>query len=635
MKKRLLTILSLLVLIGLAWLPFLDTSLGIQISPETGNYEASYTFTIQNGFYQSDHVLYVSLLPSLKDYYSGRSHTVINENDYPKFVTPDAVKSIAENIRNITRGTPYDDEEFANAVLTIVHQIPYVRSNAKYPVETLADNQADCDGLSILAASIMKAGGLDAVLLLYNGMNPTHMNVGVCLERMPVSHSWWMAPSGIDYNNKTYWIAECTSLADWTVGTRPELLSQNKPEVIPLEKCEKKSPASISSSLNPMQPSSISINLSTFNCSASGNERTINVSGSISPAFLNESIAFYVNQPNSPPSAFIALADDFGNYTLLWNVTLPGTYIVRTCWSGGFNFSGSESESLTVFVGAQPPPIDAPSDYFSGDESSSAQSWANSPAYFALLGQSGKKFLESSLAGTNIMLSGDFMILSDGHEPTLNETTVTIPARQIAYRLPRSKQVVIVEIPEKTITFPGAELLNSQFGFILKSDGENNYTASVKLLTADDVSQMTQSLDERGALFMNASEVAAKNTWRKAIAKVSGEEVAIEVYDENGTQLDSMTKNTISGQYGELGILMSYPTGQVLAFKNLKVESLGQTPTPIVQNQTQGNAIDFLFPYVRIPLLLAGIVLAILCLRGRKGRKISVAKDQEQLSNKG
>jgi hypothetical protein len=142
-------------------------------------------------------------------------------------------------------------------------------------------------------------------------------------------------------------------------------------------------------------------------------------------------------------------------------------------------------------------------------------------------------------------------------------------------------------------------------------------------------------LDERGALFMNASEVAAKNTWRKAIAKVSGEEVAIEVYDENGTKLDSMTKNTISGQYGELGILMSYPTGQVLAFKNLKVEALGQTPTPIVQNQTQGNAIDFLFPYVRIPLLLAGIVLAILCLRGRKGRKISVAKDQEQLSNKG
>ena len=139
MKKRLLTTLLLLVLIGMAWLAVLNTSSGIQISPETGNYEASYTFTVQNGFYQSDHVLYVSLLPSLKDYYSGRSHTVINENDYPKFVTPDAVKSIAENIRNITRGTPYDDEEFANAVLTIIHQIPYVQSNAKYPVETLAD----------------------------------------------------------------------------------------------------------------------------------------------------------------------------------------------------------------------------------------------------------------------------------------------------------------------------------------------------------------------------------------------------------------------------------------------------------------------------------------------------------------
>jgi hypothetical protein len=131
----------------------------------------------------------------------------------------------------------------------------------------------------------MKAGGLDVVLLLYNGISPTHMNIGVCLDRMPVSHSWWMAPSGIDYDNKTYWIAECTALADWTVGTRPELLSSDKPQIIPLEKCEKESPASISSSLSPMQPSSISINLSTKYSGSGGEERTINISGTVSPAF--------------------------------------------------------------------------------------------------------------------------------------------------------------------------------------------------------------------------------------------------------------------------------------------------------------------------------------------------------------
>jgi hypothetical protein len=642
MRKRLLPTLLLLILIGLAWIAVLNSALGIQISPETGNYEGSYTFTVQNGFYQSDHVLYVSLLPSLYGYYYGKSHAVYNENEYPKFVTPDVVKSIAENIRSITRNTPYDDEEFANAVLTIVHQIPYVRNDAKYPVETLANNQADCDGLSILAASIMKAGGLDVVLLLYNGINPSHMNVGVSLESMPVSHSWWMAPSGIDYDNKTYWIAECTSLADWTVGTRPDLLSQNKPEVIPLENCEKESPASISSSLNPMQPSSISINLSTrYSNFSGGDERTINISGSISPAFPNESVALYVSQPGLSPSALIRSTDDFGNYAQLWDVTLPGTYIVQTCWSGHSNFSGSESEKVTVFVGAQQQPIDASSGYLSTDDSNAAQSWLNSPAYLALLSQSGKEFLKSSLPGPNIVLSGDFMILSDGHELTPNETTITIPAHQVTFRLPRSRQTAILEVPEKTITLPGAELLNSQFGFILKSDGADNYTASVKLLTDNDVSQITQSLDESNALVMNASEVAAKNTWRKAIAKVSNDGVAIEVYDENGTRLDSMSQSAATKRYGELGILMTYPVGQVLAFKNLKVESLSQSsapdvpnPAPIGQNQTQGNGIDFLFPYLRYSLLLAGAGLAILCIRGRKRRKVSFARDQEQLTRK-
>jgi hypothetical protein len=177
---------------------------------------------------------------------------------------------------------------------------------------------------------------------------------------------------------------------------------------------------------------------------------------------------------------------------------------------------------------------------------------------------------------------------------------------------------------------------------MLKSDGGNNYTATVKLLTDNDVSQITQSLDESKALVMNASAVAAKNTWRKAIAKVSSDKVAVEVYDENGTRLDSMVQSTTNKQYGELGIMMTYPLGQVLAFKNLRVQSLGQTPTPIVQNpspntqsQMQGNGIDFLYPYFRYSLLLAGAVLAVLCLRGRKVRKSASARDKERLGNKG
>jgi hypothetical protein len=170
-----------------------------------------------------------------------------------------------------------------------------------------------------------------------------------------------------------------------------------------------------------------------------------------------------------------------------------------------------------------------------------------------------------------------------------------------------------VQVPEKTVPIPGIELLNSQFGFILERNAEDNYTASVKLLTNDDVSQITQS----NTLFVNASDVATKNAWHKAVTKVSADTVNIDVYDENGTRLDGKTSDTASNGLSELAVVMTYPVGQVLAFKNLKVEAVSRNPTPIVSSEIQGNGFEFLFPYVRMLLLLAGAVLAVVCLRER------------------
>ena len=167
-----------------------------------------------------------------------------------RFVTPGAFKSIAESIQNVTRDMPNSDEQFANAVLMLVRQVSYVRSDVKYPVEALVDNSGDCDVLSLLAASIMKAGGLDVVLLYYKGLSPSHMNVGVYLPYKPVYRTWWMAPTGFEYDNKTYWMAECTPRGEWKVGDRPELLTNAEPQIISLENCEKSSPAHVSSSLD-------------------------------------------------------------------------------------------------------------------------------------------------------------------------------------------------------------------------------------------------------------------------------------------------------------------------------------------------------------------------------------------------
>ena len=204
---------------------------------------------------------------------------------------------------------PYSNEQFADAVLTLVHQIPYAINDAEYPVETLVNNSGDCVALSLLAASIMEAGGLDVVLIHYTGITPGHMNVGVYLPYTPVYHTAGMAPTDFVYDNKTYWTAECTPAEDWKVGDQSASLAGAVPVIIPLNGTEQSSPGQVSSSLNtPLLPSSITISLSQEPSSANvsqvqssigENPRALTISGSISPTYSGENVSIYVSSGSS------------------------------------------------------------------------------------------------------------------------------------------------------------------------------------------------------------------------------------------------------------------------------------------------------------------------------------------------
>jgi hypothetical protein len=117
---------------------------------------------------------------------------------------------------------------------------------------------------------------------------------------------------------------------------------------------------------------------------------------------------------------------------------------------------------------------------------------------------------------------------------------------------------------------------------------------------------------------MNASTVVTRNEWHKAIAKVSGDEVTVEVYDDNGARLENMATSSTKTGLGELGILMSYGPSQVLVFKNLKVETISQNQIPVSGDQAKENGIEVLYPYIRLSFLLAGAALAVVFLKGRK-----------------
>ena len=601
MKRRLLLAL-LLIFLGFMWIAPIGMTLDSK--PDLPrNYERTYTFDVEQGSYRSTYTLYTSVPPSLYDYYRGKTNSVNSDRDYSKFVTPEAVQSLADNIRNITRNKPSSDEEFANNVLALVHQIPYSVSNIKYPIETLADNSGDCDLLSFLAASIMNAGSLDVVLLVYRDLNPAHMNIGVHLPYTPVYDEPEIEVTGFEYNNKTFWVAECTPTGNWKVGDQPDCFATSKPVVIPIENDEDPSPAHVSSSLNkPLIPSAVSVNLSLENTNGK-NEGVIVISGSISPQYSGKEVLMYVSHDGGYSYTILkTVTENLGNYSIPCKVPSSGTYTIRTSLIDFSGYASSDSETVTVFVGSYSTGIsENVAEYQYSDEPNGTFSF-NGNAGYKLSSRGSKAFLKSRLTGSNVSLSGEFMILNTLQNMTNGVQTITLPEMKqtiIRYR----RQPLLITIPERTIKVQESALENNQFGFILEND-DGNYSASVKLLEDADVSHIEKRLDGSNATFMNVSRSIERNIWYKAVAKISGDEIKTELHGENETLLKISAIKGDSIDISKFGILISCDPYTFIAFKNLKVESLDQPPNPLVSSiHLPENGLESLAPYI-MPMVL-------------------------------
>jgi hypothetical protein len=615
MGKRFFQISLLLIILGLMLVSPLMEVFGAE-SPSASNYERAYTFEVQYGYYRFSHKLYVSTPSSLYDYYHSKSHVIRSDSDYAKFVTPDVFKSIAENIQNVTGTLPYSEEQFANAVLKLTRQVSYVKSDVKYPVETMLDNSGDCDLLSLLAASIMKAGGLDVVLLYYKGLSPSHMNIGVYLPYTPIYRTWWLAPAGFEYNNKTYWMAECTSLGEWKVGDRPDLLAGAKPQIISLENCEESSPAHVASSFDgPLAPSAISITMSSENASAEDSGRNLTISGSISPAYAGKSVVMYISKDGSSYNTFRTTStDEFGNYSFTWNFTSTGAYYVRTSVSGFSNYSSSDSEKLAVFTGFYQPPVPTEAEYYWSAWSNDALVRANAAPLYALsVTQQSKELLQRNLTGTNVLLSGEFIVLQNKQNATTQENEQTITLQQ-------NRRYAAVQISEQALTVPSEQSTNNWFGFILQNNSEGNYTASVKVLNSGASTRLTTQLAENSKTLMNASISTRENTWYKVAAKISEGGKTAELYDANGTLLQNITDaGSVLDSVSESGVLVAYDPDAVVVFKNLKAETLSQAAPPVDAGQTPaGDELEQLAPCIGLTVLLAVAVAAVTYIKERK-----------------
>ncbi len=603
---------AIILLIGILLLVSITPTSIVANCEKTSTFQAQYSLLNQK--------LYVSVAPSLYDYYSNMSHTVNSDSDYANFVTPQVVEPIAASIQNITGNLPYSNEQFADAVLTLVHQIPYVIGGVEYPVETLVNNSGDCVPLSLLAASIMEAGGLDVVLIHYVGITPGHMNVGVYLPYTPVYHTAGMAPTDFVYDNKTYWTAECTPAEDWKVGDQSASLASAVPIIIPLNGTEQSSPGQVSSSLNkPLLPSSITISLSQEQSSANvsqestlgENPRALIISGSISPAYSGENVSLYVSSGSSI-DYFTTLTNDSGGYMLTWNFTSAGTYYLSTSWSGASSYAGADSETLTVFAGPESFVQFETPDYNYIYGQAAFASYEVQPL------QGVNDFLSIPL-GTAVSFSYDFTVLQAGQTGSNVPTeTIIIPASEQTIRLGRSNQVRTIPIPAETMTVPVNvppdlvplmlpsnfnQTINNQFCFILQNNS-GNYSLNVNALNDYEMSNAIQCNGSNTA-FMNASENIKENAWYNVQESISNNGITANLYNTNGTLLDSMVTPLNATNSNETIMLITNNVDSAVIFKNLAVQYLN-TATPLPKSiEKTTNESTSLFLYVSLSILLA------------------------------
>jgi len=288
--------------------------------------------------------LNVVIPENLHEYYEEKSHRLTSSSEFSTFVTPYALQPIADRLWEI-----YDNEEdFTNGALMMVHQITYVETTpAKYPVETMENGQGDCDLFSLIAASIINAGGLDVVLLYYE--EQSHMNIGVHLSSAPedVRDSVYY----VTQDGTRYYVAECTGgnwKEGWRVGECPPDLKQVSAEVITLEDAEQVAPGQVSASFTAMEPSTLSLEVSPI---ISLQNSAIIIGGQLAPQMPNENVTLYA-KINSAAWTVIGtvITESNGSFEYVWIAETAGSHSIRAGWTGNALYTGATSSEKSATV---------------------------------------------------------------------------------------------------------------------------------------------------------------------------------------------------------------------------------------------------------------------------------------------
>lgn len=297
-------------------------------------------YFLQSG--QSVYRLTLSVTPSLYEYYQQKSHQLTQHN-FGTFVTPYTMELVAADIRSVFS----QEEDFVNAVMMLVHQISYkVVDTGRYPVETVFEDEGDCDLLSYVAASLTKAQELDTVLFYYE--NENHMNIGVNLPNAPTDAR--TAVTYIDYEGTRYYMAECTGedwQNGWRIGECPPELNDAQVIVVTLEDCEQVAPGQVSSSFGSMESSTMSLTVSSgFAIEGSA----VVIGGQVTVPDPSGTVVLYAVADDGWVVIGEADLSSDGHYMLLWNPQAWGQYRLKASWSGDDERAGTDSQVVSIYI---------------------------------------------------------------------------------------------------------------------------------------------------------------------------------------------------------------------------------------------------------------------------------------------
>ncbi len=288
--------------------------------------------------------LNVTIPQVLYQYYATQNHALYIDSDFEKFVTPNALKPIADKLWQIYNNT----EDFTNGVLMLVHQITYREViPGKYPVETLVAGNGDCDLFSEIAASILEAGGIPVVLIHYPAQQ--HMEIGVDLGGAPKEAR--VQVYSVNVQNVSYYIAECTGSQwrdGWRVGETPSEYQNVSSQVITLENMDQSSVGQVSATIRELDPSTLTLQISPSIMLDGG---SVKISGQILPQTANENVSLQtkINGGGWTPLANVTtLADGRFQYNLA--PSTGGTVSVQASWLGNRQYNGATSAQASVIV---------------------------------------------------------------------------------------------------------------------------------------------------------------------------------------------------------------------------------------------------------------------------------------------